>query len=226
MNFFGHAVVASWHSSEPPFVLGAMLPDFAEMLRGRLAREQEPLIAKGLRWHVATDRCFHEGEVFRTLEARARSELAEGGVGKGPRRAVAHVGVELLIDDALSLDAGAYGVFRSALAWAADGRAEACMEPSPLASQAPLGGLCAHLLDAGRQRMRVTPERLAAQLLRILARHPRLALELRDVAALVRWASAARLEVERRLPELVTELRSALERQPEVTAAGGIAPRG
>jgi hypothetical protein len=27
VNFFGHATVASWHSDEPAFALGAMLPD-------------------------------------------------------------------------------------------------------------------------------------------------------------------------------------------------------
>jgi hypothetical protein len=218
MNFFGHAVVASWHSSEPPFVLGAMLPDLAEMLRARLARAQHPLIAQGVRWHLATDRCFHLSEVFRALEARALVELCSGGVAKGPRRGVAHVGVELLIDDALSLDLHARSVFRAALHWGAEGRAETCMESSSSEPAASLGRLCERLLDAGRQHTRVTPERLAAQLMRILGQRPRLALEARDAGAIVAWARAAQPEVERRLPELLAELRTALARQPELDA--------
>jgi hypothetical protein len=196
-----------------------MLPDLAEMLRTRLAPAQDPLIAKGVRWHLATDRCFHRCDVFRALEARALSELQSGGVAKGPRRAVAHVGVELLIDDALSLDADARGVFRAALRWAAEGRAEASVESSAATAFAPLGSLCARLLDVGQQQLRLTPERLAAQLLRILGRRPRLALQPRDAEAIVGWASVAQPEIERRVPELVVELRAALELEPEVSGA-------
>jgi hypothetical protein len=205
MNFFGHAVVASWHSSEPAFVLGAMLPDLAEILSTRLARALDPLIARGVRCHLVTDRCFHGSEVFRALESRALSELGGAGVAKGPRRAVAHIGVELLIDDALSTDDDARHVFQSALAWAARGGADGGVVWSA-GSEPALGGLCARLLEGGRRHARVTPERLAAQLCRILAQRPRLALEPRDLAAIEGWARRAQPEVERRVPELVAEL--------------------
>ena len=217
MNFFGHAVVASWHSSEPAFVLGAMLPDLAEILRARLKRANDPLIAKGVRWHVATDRCFHRSATFRALEGHALSELRDGGVGKGARRGVAHIGVELLIDDALSGDASARRVFRSALSWAAEGGADAGVEWSSPATPA-LGGLCARLLEHGREHTRVTPERLAAQLSRILGARPRLALAAREADAIVRWARAAQPEVEGRLPALLAELARDLEQQPELAA--------
>ena len=36
MNFFGHALAASWRSREPGFALGSMLPDFASMCGMRL----------------------------------------------------------------------------------------------------------------------------------------------------------------------------------------------
>lgn len=214
MNFFGHAVVAGWRSTEPAFVLGAMLPDLAEILSTRLARAIHPLIASGVRCHLATDRCFHRSEVFRALESRALVELAAAGVAKGPRRGVAHIGVELLIDDELAIDDGARRVFRAALAWAAQGSADDAIEWSTAGEPPALGGLCARLLERGRCHARLTPERLAAQLARILAHRPRFALEPRDVHAIALWAESAAPEVGRRLPELIGEL----QREPELAA--------
>lgn len=215
MNFFGHAVVASWQSREPAFVLGAMLPDFAEILCARLARAKDPLIASGIRCHLATDRCFHRSEVFRALESSALAELATLGVAKGPRRGVAHIGVELLIDDELAVDEGARGVFHAALDWAAQGRADDGIEWCTTSEPPALGGLCARLLEGGRRHARLTPERLAARLARILEHRPRLALEPRDVDAISRWARGAGPEVQRRLPALIAEL----EREPELARA-------
>jgi hypothetical protein len=210
MNFFGHAVVAGWHSCEPAFVLGAMLPDLAQIMSTRFARAKNPLIARGVRCHVATDRCFHRSEVFRSLESRALLELAAAGVAKGPRRGVAHIGVELLIDDELATDESARRVFQAALAWAAQGGADDGVEWSVACTPPELGGLCARLLEVGRSHARSTPERLAARLTRILQHRPRLALEARDVDAIARWAESAAPDVARRLPELIAEL----EREP------------
>jgi hypothetical protein len=212
MNFFGHAVVASWQSSEPAFVLGAMLPDLAEILSARLARAKDPLIASGVRCHLATDRCFHRSDVFRALESQALAELAALGVGKGPRRGVAHIGVELLIDDQLATDESARDVFHAALSWAAQGGADDGVEWSPMSGPPALGGLCGRLLEVGRSNLRLTPERLAVRLARILEHRPRLALEPRDAQAIARWAHRAGSEVERLLPSLIAEL----EREPEL----------
>jgi hypothetical protein len=212
MNFFGHAVVAGWHCSEPAFVLGAMLPDLAEILSTRLARARDPLIARGVRCHLATDRCFHRSEVFRSLEARALLELAAAGVAKGPRRGVAHIGVELLIDDELATDESARHGFHAALAWAAHGGADDALEWSTPSAPRALGALCARLLEVGRSQARLTPERLAARLARILEHRPRLALEPRDVDAIARWAESAAPDVALRLPGLLAEL----EREPDL----------
>lgn len=211
MNFFGHAVVAGWHCSEPPFVLGAMLPDLAEILSARVTRATDPLIARGVRCHLATDRCFHRSEVFRSLESRALLELAAAGVAKGPRRGVAHIGVELLIDDELATDESARRVFHAALAWAAQGGADEAVEWTSSAPPA-LGGLCARLLEVALGPARLTPERLAARLARILEHRPRLALAPRDVDAIACWAESAAPDVARRLPELISEL----EREPDL----------
>ena len=59
MNFFGHAIVASWTSVEPAFVLGSMVPDFANMVGARVPRVFHEGVARGVEFHHATDRVFH-----------------------------------------------------------------------------------------------------------------------------------------------------------------------
>lgn len=100
MNFFGHATVAAWRDPrDPRFLLGAMLPDFASMCGARLAVEQpDPEIAAGVALHHLTDAIFHRAPVVVGLFRDAEVRLEARGVRKGPRRAAAHVGVELLLD--------------------------------------------------------------------------------------------------------------------------------
>ena len=101
VNFFGHAAVASWSTREPAALLGAMLPDFATMSGGRLADADEPVLAAGIALHHATDAAFHELAVVVALMRELDERLAHGGCTRGPRRAVGHIGVELLLDGVL-----------------------------------------------------------------------------------------------------------------------------
>jgi len=109
VNFFGHAAVASWSSQTAATVLGAMLPDFATMSGARLHPEgpHEPPLATGIDLHHATDATFHRLPVVTGLMRELDARLADGGCARGPRRAVAHVGVELLLDGVL-VDEPAY----------------------------------------------------------------------------------------------------------------------
>src|SRR5688572_4337425 len=120
MNFFGHAAMAERFSKEPPFVLGAMLPDFSSMLRLRPPGSSHPVVARGVAFHHATDEAFHELAVFRELCSDAMRLLAERGVSRGTRRAVAHVGVELLLDVELSADEAARVAYLDGLRAARD----------------------------------------------------------------------------------------------------------
>lgn len=101
MNFFGHAAVASWHEPTPGRVLGAMLPDFATMSGARLGEGSERDIAGGIELHHTTDAAFHRAPVVLALMRDLDSRLEAAGCARGPRRAVAHIGVELLIDGVL-----------------------------------------------------------------------------------------------------------------------------
>jgi hypothetical protein len=102
VNFFGHAAVASWSSTSAGFALGAMLPDFATMSGARVASaDADPDVAAGIALHHATDAAFHHLPVVTGLMRELDSLLLEGGCARGPRRAVAHIGVELLLDGVL-----------------------------------------------------------------------------------------------------------------------------
>ena len=102
MNFFGHAAVASWQAAASPgLALGAMLPDFATMCGGRLAGTDDDAVGRGVDLHHATDAVFHGAPPVRALFLAAEARLTARGCRKGPTRAAAHVGIELLLDGVL-----------------------------------------------------------------------------------------------------------------------------
>ena len=101
MNFFGHAAVASWYAEAPGAVLGAMLPDFATMSGARLAEPTDAAIGHGIDLHHKTDGAFHHLPPVLALMRELDDRLEVLGCARGPRRAVAHIGVELLLDGVL-----------------------------------------------------------------------------------------------------------------------------
>jgi len=125
MNYFGHALVASWQLAAPGVVLGAMLPDFSTMCRAKLAGVAPAEVEAGLALHHRTDAVFHDLPVVTGLMRELDARLE--GCARGPRLAVAHVGIELLLDGVLVDDAGGRAAYLAGighdaeLAWAADG---------------------------------------------------------------------------------------------------------
>jgi hypothetical protein len=108
VNFFGHAAVASWTAESGGSVLGSMLPDFATMCGARLAEPHaDAAVATGVALHHATDAAFHHLAPVLALMRELDERLERGGCARGPRRAVAHIGVELLLDGVL-VDESAY----------------------------------------------------------------------------------------------------------------------
>ena len=101
VNFFGHAAVASWHADDGGWLLGAMLPDFASMIGARLDAQPDPRLAAGVAHHHATDAAFHHAPAVVGLMRDAEARLTARGVRRGPTRAVAHVGTELVFDSYL-----------------------------------------------------------------------------------------------------------------------------
>ena len=103
VNYFGHAAVASWEApTSPGKSLGAMLPDFASMCGARLATDQlDPEIAVGVALHHRTDSVFHQAAPVLALMRELDDRLLALDCARGPRRAVAHIGTELLLDATL-----------------------------------------------------------------------------------------------------------------------------
>ncbi len=58
-------------------------------------------IREGVAEHRRLDKYFHNHPVFTRNQGAAYQALVENGIGRGPARASAHVGVELLIDGAI-----------------------------------------------------------------------------------------------------------------------------
>lgn len=180
MNFFGHAAVASWSSDAPGVVLGAMLPDFATMSGARIANDaaHEPDIGRGIDIHHATDATFHQLPVVTGLMRDLDTLLAERGCARGPRRAVAHIGVELLLDGVL-VDEHAYrDAYTEALAHEGAPVWRESDDPARYAM------LLARLRAYGVPDDLRDPLKIVQRLARMLAHRPLLAPNAADLAAI------------------------------------------
>lgn len=209
MNFFGHGCLAAERRPDAAFVFGAMLPDLAAMAGLRVAGVAHAATDAGRRFHLATDAAFHRTERFQALCLESTRALRAAGVRRGPARAIGHVGVELLLDGWLAAEEGVPRLYGAALAlgpelapavaFRADGSAAPLLELCERIARAPLSP------DAWCE-----PERLAARLVRILAKRPVLALEAGELPAVRAWAAGARSEVTRSAAALLREVRSRL----------------
>jgi hypothetical protein len=219
MNFFGHAAMAERVSREPTFVLGAMLPDFSSMLGLRPPTSAHPRVAEGIAFHHATDEAFHELSVFRELCSDAMRLLAERGVSRGTRRAVAHVGVELLLDVELAEDPRARSAYLAALKSARDPAVVSTLS-WPADQQDRLVQLAARLeerSDSAKPSTATLVERLA----RTLSGRPRLAMEDAARSHVADWVELCRVRVVASAPALVFELMRVIERDfPKAAKTG------
>lgn len=206
MNYLGHAAVASWRSPDAAFVLGAMLPDFAAMIGARPPTTRHPAIGAGMQFHYRTDEVFHRSAGFVELTRTAFAWLLSSGLERGRARAVAHVGVELLLDVELVRDETVRRAYLAAVESAAPpGLGGRLSWPSP-GDASGFDALRERLLARG-----LTPDDgdaalVARRLRRALGVRPRLALD--DAAALVarEWIMVARPDVAARAGALAREL--------------------
>jgi hypothetical protein len=202
VNYVGHAAVASWTTREPVVLLAAMLPDLATMCGARLApAEAQPdaAIARGIALHEATDAAFHRLPAATALMRELDELLARGGCARGPRRAVAHVGTELLLDGVYVEDVGyreayvaAIAAEPAAVAWRGDGEAGA----SGGVASARLAHVLARMRGFGVPDDLRDPELVTARLARILAPRPLLAPTADDLRAIRAALIAYRPRVE------------------------------
>lgn len=194
VNFFGHAAVASWSSALPGVGLGAMLPDFETMCGARLAGTSDADVTAGIELHHATDAAFHRLPAVTGLMRELDERLLARGCARGPRRAVAHIGVELLLDGALVDDPAYRGAYERALA-----HDVALVWRDP--TDAPrFAHLLARLRAHGVPDDLREPEAIAHRLARMLAHRPLLAPSADDLrairAALVEYQPRVAVAVE------------------------------
>jgi hypothetical protein len=204
VNFFGHAVVAvdeRGGRASPTFVLGAMLPDLCGMARLSAPQPADEELAAGVALHHVTDAAFHGARRFLGLSADAQAELQAAGLSHGSAMAVAHVGVELLLDGILSARLDAATTYREALSipcppirWRQVDHAERFEQLRRRLSVAPVPAAYAD------------PIFVAARVCDVLARRPRLALDAGGPAVVRRWAVPARGRVIAAAPALLAEV--------------------
>jgi hypothetical protein len=230
MNFFGHAHVAGWFSEAGPFVLGSMLPDFANVLGVAPPRTRHAELHAGIELHHETDRVFHDCDAFCELEQDSRENLAALGVSKGPRRALAHIGVELLIDAELArlepVGSGYTTALRYGMTQACGGELEWRASDAHSDQSQRLAGLCSRL--ATSSRFGSDAGGLARRLMFILASRPRLQLQLAELAYVEAWLADCKPRVAALIQPLLSQLGQGLGASPDAWAgrrlAGGAAP--
>ena len=217
MNFFGHALVAqrteaTRGSVRAEFVLGAMLPDFASMLRSRPPKVALDALGAGLTFHHDTDEAFHGSPSFLAFSRQASAFLADRGLSRGGARAVAHVGVELLLDGAFAAEITANEAYLSAVD---------CGLTEPVASRihwpdhalAPrFRQLCQNLKLRGAFPSDTPAELIAERLRGILANRPRLAMDEAGQSVVREWIMTARPMIVSGAPLLLREVQQRLEK--------------
>ena len=206
MNYLGHAAVASWHSRDAAFVLGAMLPDFATMLGTRPPTTRHPGIGAGVRFHYRTDEVFHRSAGFVELTRTAFAWLLTRGLERGRARAVAHVGVELLLDAELSRDEPVRRAYLAAVEGAAPLGLGGHLSWTSPGDPGGFDALRERLLARGVTADESDAALVARRLRRALGTRPRLALD--DASEMVArdWVVAGRPDVVARAAALAREL--------------------
>lgn len=161
-------------------------------------------LAAGLAFHQTTDSVFHSTEMFTKANRRLLLEMKEKGVRRGPARAAAHIGVEMLIDAELCRNEAHITCYLQSLDWAmSTKRATAALS---LLQRTALRRLCRHLRSEAASIFTPTSERFALRLGRTLGHRARLAptpLELEQIALL---CAAAAPPVMASVPQLLLEL--------------------
>lgn len=210
MNIAGHVAVAMGLVPDAPRVwLGAALPDLGAMGRFRLMGDSaDPDVTAGIAIHHATDDAFHRHPTFTGAMARLRSDLRDDGVARGPARAVAHVGPELLIDGWLLEDAS--------ISEAVDAAFDEIAQIGPALTTLVEGDTAAwekHLARApswGLPTDYGDPHAVAARLHRILDRRPRLAFDRDLVEPIGDRLANEQPGIDQRVPGLMNDLQVAL----------------
>jgi hypothetical protein len=212
VNFYSHVAIASLYTEEVGIALGAMLPDLARLVGAKLPRTTNPSIQRGYALHQATDRVFHESELFRSACAAESATLRSQGVERGTAMAAAHVGLELLLDEALSDDERSQALFRTTLEMSTPTVLCQSLEWSSAEQAIRFESLRQRLEQIPHPRPEYPPTVFAERVCRTLSNRPRLAVRAGDRAALQAWTAELPPRRDATWPGLVKAVILGLER--------------
>jgi hypothetical protein len=222
VNFFGHAALAFYERADDAFVLGAMLPDFATMIGARPPLAAHAQLTHGIAHHHTTDDVFHGSRAFRRLCHDAFAALEARGVRRGTARAVAHIGIELLLDTVLARDPGACAAYTRALAEAPEARLGRHLRWQADEQRERFAALCGALARRGLTAPDSHLDALVWRLSRALSGRARLEMRPEDEAAVRLWAADADAVVDSEAPELLQEVRQGLRERRNSPDRSGI----
>jgi len=208
VNYLSHSVLAAEASDDPLFALGSMLPDLANMARHRLPSLLHPALAAGVAFHERTDSVFHQCPSFVELNHEASKRLLELGVSRGPARATAHIGTEMLIDATFAENEGALRGYLAALH--AGSSNESVWAPLDPVTAREFRRLLEHLERGGSAIHHASKSRFVTRLAHALAGRPRLEPTSEELTVLAEFCEAYLSAVRGKMPRLLYELRSRL----------------
>ena len=222
MNLGAHIVVARrLVDNDPGYWLGAALPDIASMGGFRLlGSTPNDRMTAGIAMHHRTDEAFHHHRWFNDIQIPLRNELVASGLARGPARAVAHVGPELLLDEWLldqdprsdAIDAtnaalaqlrGPFDTFAHLVR--TEHRQQWRDHLDRVAGWEPGGGES----PGGTRR----PAKVAAQLQRMLQRRPRLAFDVDQLDLIARHLAPVSNHIGSTYDEFLTDLVAQLDQR-------------
>ncbi len=210
MNYFAHALLASRFRDDPGFVLGAMLPDWLRWIGARPDAAPDTALAAGMQFHHRSDGAFHAAPTFVALTREAAEQLLDVGVGRGPARGVAHVGVELLLDGALYRRSHPAAVRRYAAALSAASSASRSVGWSRPEGGVRMRRVARHLGADDPVARYDDPDRVAQAVERTLRARPRLRIAPDEMPRVSRWARSWQPRIERLAEILVDETEAGL----------------
>jgi hypothetical protein len=147
--------------------------------------------------------------VFLELSRHARQVLTARGLGRGPARALAHIGTEILLDESLGRDLPTESAYVAALGAESIG----ALDLGAATEAARLRNLAQRLEERGVARA-LGPELVARRLRHALEPHPKLLFSAAEEPTVAEWVIDARPLVAARADELMTELRGRLAGPP------------
>lgn len=188
-----------------------MLPDLCAMARRPCTSGNGTEVDAGHIFHLTTDAAFHKTEMFVYHNLRVLTELRHIGISRGPARACAHMGVEILIDAQLIHRPDYLEAYLQALSWGAHqlstDDASELAQNWPQSERSSFAELLQFLVDRGPWVFEASQERIQNRLLGALLHRKRLSPSEPELVEIAQFLASDRL-VAMHVENLLSEMRN------------------